>query len=187
VRRTLAILALTLMVTIPAAAQKVHVDYDRDAVGRPYETFAWYATPDTSIWGEDPLMHSRIKNAIEHYLTDGGLTEVEDDPDLYVTYHTNSKEEVQYSTTYMGYGYGPGWGWDPYWGGSMGGSTTTAHTYERGTLVIDIWDAEKEQIVWRGSASAVVPENPQKGAKLIDKTLKKMIKKYDSLKVKDAK
>ena len=47
-------------------------------------------------------MYSRIKNAIEYYLTEGGLTENLEEPDLYVTYHTNSMEEVQLSTTGLG-------------------------------------------------------------------------------------
>ena len=51
---------------------------------------------------------------------------------------------------------GPGWGWDPYWegyGGIGGGSSvTTAHTYETGTLIIDIWDAKTNQATFRGAA-----------------------------------
>jgi len=175
-----------VMIALPAAAQKVHVDYDREAVGRDYTTFAWEET-EPSLASSSPFMHSRIKNAVEHYLTEGGLIEDTDEPDLYVTYHTSAKEEVQFSTTSFGYGYGPGWYWDPHWGGSMGTTTTTATTYERGTLVIDIWDAELNQIVWRGSASAVVPENPQKADKLIDKALRKMVKQFQKMKAKDLK
>jgi len=186
-RRGLGLVLTLVLFAMPAAAQKVHVDYDRDAINNDYKTFAWGDTPETSLRGESPFMHSRIKNAIEHYLTEGGLTEDTEDPDLYVTYHTSSKEEVQFYTTSLGYGYGPGWGWDPYWGGGMSTSTTSATTYERGTLVIDIWDAKKEEIVWRGSASAVVKENPEKLAKQIDNALKKMIKKYDKMKQKDLK
>ncbi|MFC2173535.1 hypothetical protein ACFLU6_13015 [Acidobacteriota bacterium] len=40
--------------------------------------------------GSNQLMHSRIKNGIEYYLTEGGLAEVESNPDLKVTYHTSS-------------------------------------------------------------------------------------------------
>jgi hypothetical protein len=177
-----------VLVALPAAAQKVYVDYDRSAINNDYETFAWGPTPETSLRGDSPLMHSRIKNAIEYHLTEGGLIEDTESPDLYVTYHTNSKEEVRYNTTTFGYGYGGGWGWDPYWGGmgGMGTSTTTAQTYERGSLIIDIWDAKKKEIVWRGTAEATVPSNPEKGARQIEKALKKMIKKYDKMRAKDA-
>lgn len=166
------------------------MDYDREAINGDYKTFAWGPTPDTSIGAESPLMHSRIKNAIEYRLTNGSLVENEKDPDLYVTYHTSSKEEVQLTTTGMGYGYGPGWGWDPYWRGGMGGmgsSTTTSHSYERGTLIIDIWDAKKKQAIWRGSAEAVIKQNPQKAAKQIDKSIDKIVKRYQKMRAKDEK
>ena len=186
-KTTLGIAIILTLVTLPAAAQKVHVDYDRTADFDSYETFAWGPTPETSLEGKSPFMHSRIKNAIEYYLAAGGGVEDPENPDLYVTYHTGTQEDVQFSTVSYGYGYGPGWGWDPYWGGTMGNTVTTATTYERGTLVIDIWDAETKEIVWRGSASAVVPEDPQKADKLIDKALKKMVKQFQKQRAQQAK
>jgi hypothetical protein len=188
VKRGLGLALVLVLFAMPVAAQKVQVDYDRDAINNDYKTFAWGETPEATLSDESPFMHSRIKNAIEHYLTiEASLTEDTENPDLYVTYHTSSKEEVQFYTTSVGYGYGPGWGWSPYWGGGMSTSTTSATTYERGTLVIDIWDAKKREIVWRGSASGVVKENPQKAAKQIDSALKKMIKQYDKMRKQDLK
>ena len=115
--RLLALSVVILLGVAPAAAQKVHVDYDRSVDFGTYKTFAWGRTPDTSLEAESPLMHSRLKNAIEYRLTEGGMTEDTENPDVYVTYHTSSKEEIQLHTTGMGYGYGGGWGYDPYWGG----------------------------------------------------------------------
>ena len=184
VKTAIGIVMAIALVAVPAAAQKVHVDYDRDYVNKDYKTFAWGKTPETSLAEESPLMHSRIKNAIEYYLTEGGRLEDKTNPDVYVTYHTNTQEEVRYSTTSFGYGYGAGWGWDPYWGGGMS-TSTTAHTYERGSLIIDIWDAEDKKMIWRGTATAVVTQNPEKAAKQIDKALKKMIKQYHKLRAKD--
>lgn len=177
-RPILTTLLLTL-VALPALAQKVQVDYDRSADFDSYRSFAWAETPDTSIRGESPLTHSRIKNAIEHYLAEGGLVENTDDPDVYVTYHTSSREEVTYHTSSFGAGYGRGWGWDPYWGGGSTMSTTTANTYERGTLIIDFWDANSKEMVLRGSASAVVKASPEKQEKQIYKAIKKMVAEFD--------
>jgi hypothetical protein len=108
---------LLLLIVPPTLAQSVQVDYDRSADFDSYRTFAWAETPQTSVRDESPLTHSRIKNAIEHYLAEGGLAENNEQPDVYVTYHTSSKEEVTYNTSSFGVGYGGGWGWDPYWGG----------------------------------------------------------------------
>lgn len=187
--KRIVIAALFLLVAAPSFAQKVYVDYDKEADFDSYKTYSWAKTEETSIKGESPLMHSRMVSAIEYHLNKGGMTEVEENPDLYVTYHTNSKEEVQLNTSYYGYGYGGGWYRDPYWGGGygMGGATTTAYTYTRGTLIIDAWDAKKKQMVWRGAAEAIVKEKPEKQAAQIDKALAKIVAKWQSMEAKAAK
>jgi hypothetical protein len=185
--KTAGVVIVIALLAAPAAAQKVHVDYDRDAVGKEFKSFAWAPTPETSLAKRSPLMHSRIKNAIEYYITRTGAVEDDEHPDIYVTYHTDSEHRVSYDTSSFGYGYGPGWTWDPTWGGAMTTGTTTDHTYERGTLIVDIWDAREKKLVWRGSATAVVPQNPETGARLIDRMLEKMVAKYDKMRKKDQK
>jgi len=181
-RGSILLLALALVAATPALAQKVTIDYDRD-FHEKIHTFAWYENDkETSLAKVDPLMYSRIENAIQHYLTAAGLQEVDPDqnPDVYVTYHTNSKQEVQYNTTSFGYGYPGGW-YSPYgmgWGGGISSSTTTATTYQRGTLIIDVWYAKTKTLIWRGTASAIVPEKPEKAASLIDRSLQKMVTKW---------
>jgi hypothetical protein len=184
-KKTLGIVMLIALFAAPVAAQKVYVDYDRDYVNKDYKTFAWGPTPQTSLMDESPLMHSRIKNAIEYYITRTGRIEDKDNPDIYVTYHTNTDDEVSYDTNIYGYGYGPGWGLDPGWGGGVTTNTSTARTYEQGTLIVDIWDAKDKKLIWRGTATAVVPEDPEKGAKLINKVLKKMVDRFQKMKAKD--
>ena len=182
---SLGIAVLIALVATPVAAQKVHVDYDKSVDFDSFQTFAWQAPKDSSLAEENPLMDSRIQSAIESQLTTGGLREDTQNPDLYVTYHCSTKEEVRFNTTSMGYGYGGGWGYDPYWGGAggmgMGSSTTTAHTYERGSLVIDMWDANTNKAVFRGTAEAVVKGKPEAAAKQIDKAVTKIVKKFDKM------
>ena len=180
-------IAITLLAA-PVMAQKIYVDFDQSVDFASFQTFAWKAPTEASLEQESPLMHGRIESAIESALTSGGLTKETQDPDLYVTYHTSSREDVTFSTSHMGYDYGPGWGWDPYWddwgGMGMGSSTTTSHTYERGTLVIDVWDANKNKAIFRGTAEAVVKQNPEKAAKQIEKAIEKIGKKFDSMQAK---
>jgi hypothetical protein len=186
-RRLVFSLAL-LVIAMPALAQKVYVDYDKDADYDSFKTFSWAPTSDTSLEKVSPFMHSRIVNEIEFYMTEGGLIEDNDNPDLFVTYHTNSKDEVRVDTSNYGYGYGGGYYRNPYWGGyggSMGSSTTTVSNYTRGTLIVDIWDAESKTLVWRGAAEAVVKEKPEAQSKQIDKMLAKMVKKWKSTKRKE--
>ncbi len=168
---------------VPASAQKVYIDYDRSVDFDQYKTFAWARTTETSLEDTSPLMHSQVKNSIEALLSQGGLTQVESDPELYVTYHTEERDEMRLDTTNWGYGFGGGWGWDPYWDWGPGwtSSTTRAYNYTRGTLILDIWDAEKKELIWRATAEAVAKDNPQKAAKQVDKAVRKMGKKWQKM------
>jgi len=189
------VVAALLLMAAPAFAQKVYIDYDNDYDFDSPETFTWAKTSETSVEDANPLMHSRIVNAIEHYLTMGQLREVESDPDLYVTYHTSTKENLSLNTTSFGYGYPGGWyggGYGGYYGsygyGGMGSSSTTVSSYETGTLVVDAWDPKTEKLVWRGTATNMtVADNPDKMMKRIDKALSKIVKKWQNLKAKQAK
>jgi hypothetical protein len=187
------VVAALLLMAAPAFAQKVYIDYDNDYDFDSPETFTWAKTSETSVEEANPLMHSRIVNAIEHYLTMGQLREVESDPDLYVTYHTSTKENLSLNTTSFGYGYPGGW-YGGYYGGygyggmGMGSTSTTVSSYETGTLVVDAWDPKTEKLVWRGTATNVtVSDNPDKMMKRIDKALSKIVKKWQNLKAKQAK
>jgi len=185
--KRIAIVAVLLLVAAPCFAQKVQIDYDQGYDFSKIKTFSWYKTEETSLAQQSPLTHSRVVNGIEHYLSEGGLIEVESDPDVYVTYHTSSQEEVSFNTTSFGYGYPGSWYWGGGWGGmggmgmggmGMGTSTTSVNTYETGTLIIDIWDAKKKEMVWRGSMSATIPAKPQKLDKKIDSGLRKLVEKW---------
>lgn len=183
--KTTVLMLVMVAVAVPAAAQKVYVDYDRSVDPGSYTTFAWAETPPTSLEANFPLGHSFIKNSIEYEMTGAGLVEDTEDPDLYVTYHTASKESLQLMVTSFGYSYGPGWGWDPFWGMSAGASSVQVNTYDKGTLIIDIWDARTKQAVWRGTASKVVSEDPEKALRQIDKAITKIVEKYRKMRAKE--
>ena len=97
------------------------------------------------------------------------------DPDLFVTYHTSTRQEFRADTTGYGYGYPPRWNRYGYWGG-VSSSTTRVSSYDMGTLVIDIWDAEDNILVWRGVAQDTVPSSPEKLTNKLDKAIAKMVK-----------
>ena len=173
----------------PAMAQKVYIDYDKDYDRDSMKTFAWAATDDTSLADSDPLMHSRIMNGIEYYLTLGGLGEDVENPDVYVTYHTSTRKEISVDVSNYGYGYSAGWGSYgrryPSYGGSYGTSSATVRSYDKGTLVLDIWDAASKKLVWRGTAVDItVSDNPERMKKRVDKALKKIVDKWRKIKAK---
>jgi uncharacterized protein DUF4136 len=171
----------------PAFAQKVYIDYDKAYDRSKVHTYAWGHT-DSTLEKINPRAHEHIVKQIDSYLVARGLKKVEEGAaDVMVTYHTNSKEELSVNTDTWGYGYPSSFYWNPYWGSGFGTTTTTVTTYTRGTLIVDVWDAHTKKLVWRSSATDIVPENPEKAYKKIDKALAKIVSKWESEKEKEAK
>jgi hypothetical protein len=157
-------------------AQKVSYDYEKTA---NFAAFKTYAHKDGTKVGQS-LIDDRIVAAIEAQLAEKGLTKSESNPDVFVVYHMAFDKEKDISTYSSGYGgYGPyGWGW----GGGWAGGTTTTQVRDIlvGTLVIDMADAKKGQLVWRGVGVKEVntQANPEKRDKSINNAVKKIFKNY---------
>jgi hypothetical protein len=187
-KRTIFTVTAALLIAAPAMAQKVNIDYASDFDFEGVETFQYVETEESSI-KDNPMMADRVVSMIKSELTEGGLREVEGDPDLFVTYHFLSEERKQLSTTSMGMGgYGGYWGgwdaWGPYdaWGGPMmGSSVTREYTYEEGTLVIDAYDSKEKKMVWRGMGTVTVKDKPEKQVKQVEKILTKLGKRWDKI------
>lgn len=169
--------AAILLIPALAAAQKVSYDYDKSATFADYKTFAHKA--GTGVGQE--LIDARIVAAIDAELAAKGLTRVESNPDVFVVYHMAFDKQKDISTFSSGYGggYGPyGWGW----GGGWGGGTTTTQVRDIlvGTMVIDVADAKKGQLAWRGMGVKEVntQANPEKRDKSINNAVKKIFKNY---------
>jgi hypothetical protein len=155
-----------------ALAQKVSYDFDKSATFGTYKT---YQLKDGTKVG-NPLIDDRIVAAIEAELATKGLTKTDANPDLTVVYHVafDKKQDITaYST-----GGGP-YGWR--WGGGMGGTTDVrVNEILVGTLVIDMADAKKGELVWRGMGTKQVDPQakPEKRDKNIKEAVTKILKNY---------
>jgi hypothetical protein len=176
-KKALGIAAVVLLLAMPAAAQKVNIDYAHDFDFDAVKTFQYVDSSESDIRNE--MMHGRIVDALKRELREGGLTEVTSDPDLLVTYHATTKENTVYNTTNFGYG-GYHGGWYGY-GGGMGTSTTTASNFTEGTLIFDAYDPAEKKMVWRGTGTVTVKSKPEKQTKQIDKILDKLGKRWDKI------
>ena len=166
-----------LLVATPVAAQKVTIDYAKDVNFREVITYQYSETKDTNAGNS--LMADRIVEALKAKLVESGLREVQERPDIYVTYHLTSKQEYRLSTTGYGYGgYGVGWG---RWGGGTVSATTTATTYTKGTLIIDAYDAAEKKLIWRGTGTVTVASKPEKQTRQIEKILDKLGAKWEKI------
>jgi hypothetical protein len=171
--KKLACAALVLGFLAGCSSMNINTDFAYEADFSQYKTFAYQDT-DMSVADTQPLAHERIVGAIKRELQGKGFTEATSNPDIYVTYYGEDKEQIALDTTHMGYGYGPGWGW----GGGFGSSTTTVRSYTQGTLVVDMWDAEAKQLVWRGVISDTLSDNPQKNIEKMNKGMAKIFERY---------
>jgi hypothetical protein len=172
-RRAALGLALVLLVPALLLAQKVTYDFDKEA---NFSAFKTYAHKDGTKVGQ-PLIDDRIVAAIDAGLAAKGFTKTDANPDVFVVYHVAFDKQKDISSFSSGYGggYGPyGWGW--------GGGTTTTQVRDIliGTLVIDLADAKKGQLAWRGVGVKEVDTQakPEKRDKSITNAVNKIFKNY---------
>jgi hypothetical protein len=170
------VLALVI-VTWPAivAAQKTTYDFDKSATFAQFRTYALKEGTPT----KQPLIDNRIIAAIEEQLAAKGFTKSDTAPDVFIVYHVAFDEQQDISAYSSGPMYG-GYGWG--WGGGWGSTTTDVRVREIlvGTLAIDMVDATKKQVVWRGLGTKEIDTNakPEKRDKNISKAVEKIFKNY---------
>jgi hypothetical protein len=78
--------------------------------------------------------------------------------------------------------YGPGWGYGGWYGapwGGYGGTEVTTHRYHVGTLVMDVVDREKRQVVFQGGVEGVwSPEDLRNREAAITAAVQHIFSKY---------
>jgi hypothetical protein len=170
----IAAVALVLLLPALALAQKTSFDYDK---ATDFSKFKTYSLKDGTKVG-DPLIDNRIVAAIEAELKAKGLTRKDAGPDAVVVYHVafdKQQDITAYSSGAGGYGaYGYRWG---------GGFSTTDVRVTQilvGTLVIDVADATKSEMVWRGMGVKEVDTQAKadKRDKNIASAVKKILKDF---------
>lgn len=172
------IVGILFLLVVTGCTSKVYIDYDKHADFKKYRTYAWTeGTP-----AKNQLMDRRIIAAIDEQLRGKGLRKVDTNPDMFASYHAATTEEVSYTTSSVGYGYGPapgatygryGGGWGM-WGVGLSTGIATPVTVVKGTLVVDIFDAETKSLLWRGTANDTVHADPEKVEDQIQKATTEM-------------
>jgi hypothetical protein len=177
-RKTLGLVFVIALMATPALAQKVSIDYAHDFDFGSVKTFQYVNTKESNVQGNE-MMAGRVESMIKKELVEGGLTEVTENPDIFVTYHFTTKERTSYSTSTFGYGgYHGGWYG---WGGGMGTSTTTAQNYTDGTLIIDAYDSSEKKMIWRGTGTVTVKDKPEKQIQQVENILTKIGSRWEKI------
>jgi hypothetical protein len=178
----LLISGLLMLFFSSCSSLKVTADYDQSVDFTQYKTFEYYGWAKESDKLLNDLDKKRIEDAFANEFYKRGLTYVESGGDLVVTLFIVVEEKTQttantshYGGYYGGYyGYGPGYGWGP----SYSSTTVSTYDYQVGTLVCDVFDKQKEQLIWEGIASKTIDDNPQKREKNIPYAVAALMKKY---------
>ena len=164
-KASLAVLAVILTVG-SARAQKIEKDYDHSKNFSDYKTFTWLRPPHLA----DPLMDSRLQDAINKELTSKGWTQVSQGADIGIVANGATQQQHSLTTFYDGFG---GWRWR-----GLGTATTTVDTYTVGTLVVDLFDTKTKELVWRGTASDTLSDKPEKNTDKLNKAVEKLFKDF---------
>jgi hypothetical protein len=184
--RKIAATLIIMLIVGACSTIDVSYDYDKTIDFTKYKTFSFYGWAKESNKILTPFDQERIEKAFGEEFAARGLTYVKEGGDLTVVLFIKTSEEQETTATtntyggYAGYyGWGPRWGWGP---GYMGPtqSTTTYQTtnYTVGTLVVDVFDTNKKELIWESIGKGVIDEDPSNRDVTIPKVVKQIMAPY---------
>lgn len=173
--RVLQVAALIVSVLVTASCavrMNVGSHQDPNLNLQRYRTFAWgpadaLPTGDRRL-DENAFFKDHVQGAVEKELARRGFElQSSGAPDLQIHYHANITKRIDVNQVDRGYGY------------CLGGECPpdVVH-YEAGTLVLDIIDARRNTLIWRGWAQNSVHDmldDPDRMAKTIDEAVRLML------------
>ncbi len=182
--RVLSSFCLLLFVAASVAlGQEVNVAWERGVKFQRSGTYAWGAC-EAPV--ELRLWQPRIVQNIEFQLAAKGFRKASpgERPDFIVGYR--SEVEDRASFVEYDYGYGPGWGlgpalgWGPSWGWNWnGGPVTIEPVVERKfTLAVEIIDARRNRLIWRGDATDNLSARSEKNVGRLRRAVERLFRGY---------
>jgi Domain of unknown function (DUF4136) len=165
-------LLLVLLIMIGATmahGQKVEVGFDRSVDLTKYKTYGW----DKATSLQNPIIKQMIVEAVDRSMALKGFTKVESSPDINVAIWAATESDLQISYP----------SWSPALNSIQTGIVVGSQTFPvtRGTLVVDLLDAQTKNSVWRGQATDTLKHgptgNPAKDAKSVEKPIRKAVEK----------
>jgi hypothetical protein len=169
-----------LAVAVAAAAlacahANVSTEFDPKADYARYRTWAWIPQApgeEEAPAVRDPAVAAFIRSAVERELPARGLAPANGAaPDLLVAFHGVARDRVEVAS----YGYVVPAGPYGMYGAPM--YATDVRQYREGTLVLDLVDARKKQLVWRGVATDTVT-SPSQVKHVVDGAVRDLLVHY---------
>jgi hypothetical protein len=162
-------LALCAMLVCIASAlafgQQVSVNYNHSQSFSQFHTYAW--GPENANQVQDSILAQVAIQDVDSALQGKGWQKVEtsQNPDIIVTVSGGMKQQTSYSA----------WGMRGI-GGGMGGITPEQNVI--GTLIVDLYDAKNQSLIWRGIGQNALNNNGTKNQQMLQKAVVKMFKQW---------
>jgi hypothetical protein len=172
----LVLAAASLVTTVGAvrlSAQSGSVTFAKEINFSAYKTYKW--VPVESAQRLDSLTTEQLIGTLETQFAKKGLTRSQsDEADLLISFQVTPDGDKRFNLSAIGASYGAPAGRASV---SVAASAPIVHS---GQLVLDMYDAEKKLLVWRGIASDAFDANakPDKKQKHMDKAVEKLLKDY---------
>jgi hypothetical protein len=164
IKLVLGALAICLVSTI-ATAQQVSVNYNHNQSFAGYHTYAWASNNANQV--QNSILAQVAQQDIDSALQGKGWMKVQEsqNPDVIVTANGGMRQQTSYSA----------WGMRGI-GGGIGGITPEQNV--EGTLIVDLYDAKTQSLVWRGLAQNTLSNNGSKNQSMVQKAITKMFKQW---------
>jgi hypothetical protein len=159
---------LACVASTVAAAQQVSVNYNHSQSFSQFHTYAWGA--DNANQVQNSILAQVAVQNIDSSLQGKGWQKVEvgQNPDVLVTASGGLKQQTSYSA----------WGMRGI-GGGMGGITPEQNVI--GTLIVDLYDAKSQSLIWRAIGQNTLNNNGNKNQQMVQKAIAKMFKQWPTM------
>ena len=156
---------LVCMACTFASGQQVSVNYNHNQSFSNYHTYAWGSNNANQI--RNSILAQVAQQDIDAAMQAKGLSKVTEaqNPDLILTSNGGMRQETSYSA----------WGMRGI-GGGMGGITPEQNV--EATMIVDLYDAKTQSLVWRGIAQDTLSNNGNKNQQTVQKAVQKMFKEW---------
>ena len=156
---------IVCIATAVAAGQQVSVNYNHSQSFSPFHTYAWGSNNTNQI--QNSILAQVAQQDIDTALQGKGLQKVQESqkPDLILTANGGMRQQTSYSA----------WGMRGI-GGGMGGITPQQNV--EATLIVDLYNAGTQSLVWRGIAQDTLSNNGNKNQQMVQKAIQKMFNQW---------
>lgn len=144
---------------------KVDVEYDHAVDFSAYKTYAWVPFQEPTA---NAANHVRITRAVEEGLAAKGFTRAKPtEAGVLLHYYTRLDKKVRGNPSKS----------SSYWAPSSPRFVVNFDKVEVGTLVLELWDGRRQDVVWQGKVEGVAPR-PDQVEEALDKAVTRILAVY---------